>query len=373
MKKYLLIILCLLLIFTTGCGKPRTQQQNKVNEITITDMSGRKVTLKHPVHTYALSTIDLIDFVIPLKGKGAFDDLVGVGDSGGKKAYDKMYDSMFPGMKERVKIISAHNAPFDVEAILQQKPDVLIVNSAMQGHTHALAIEDKLNAAGIPLVLVNIPDGSGKSVQQTLALFGQIFGRQEKANEVIAFIDKQFSDLQSHLPNKNTDKPLVYYEMAGSLENYGPSSFGGSSGWGSLIQLAGGENLADKAIGGKKMGRSVVLDPEFIIENNPNYIILSGCNALGLGSTIGVTHQAVFSLLQRSGWDRLDAVRKHHVFEYQHEFQRSIMLFYPVLSMAKTFYPEQFKNIDPEERLAEFYKRFMLIKSTDGLWKIQAK
>lgn len=145
-------------IIFAGCGNLLQPVSPKKDvSITITDATGRNVTLPKTVKTYAISTFDLINFIIPLKGEAAFEMLVGVGDSGGKWSYDKVYEAKFPQWKDRWTVISPHNAPFDLETILAKKPDVLIVNSAMQAHLHALDIEPQLTKAGIALVLVDVP------------------------------------------------------------------------------------------------------------------------------------------------------------------------------------------------------------------------
>lgn len=377
MKKiYTLLCLALLCIFVlTGCTS-ETASEDKAEQktVTVTDAAGRSVTLKQPIRSYAISTFDLIDFIVPLKGEEAFAMLKGVGDSGGKKSYDKVYEPRFPQYKDQWKIISPHNAPFDVEAILTAKPDVLIVNSAMQGHMHAMDIEPRLTEAGIALLLVDVPGTSPQSAQDLYRLLGEVFGEPEKASEVASFLDQQYADLQAGLAKVSGPKPLVYYEKSGSAEIFGPSSRSNVSGWGTLITRAGGENLADRAGAGKPVNGppgSVSLDPEYILTSDPDFIFLSGTSPMGLGAPPEESIKDRFSIVNRPGWDRLKAVKNKNVYEYQHELARTTCVFYPTLSFAKLFYPEAFANIDPEARLAEFYDRFMLIKSSDGLWKMR--
>lgn len=175
-------------IIFAGCGNLLQPVSPKKDvSITITDATGRNVTLPKTVKSYAISTFDLINFIIPLKGEAAFEMLVGVGDSGGKWSYDKVYEAKFPQWKDRWTVISPHNAPFDLETILAKKPDVLIVNSAMQAHLHALDIEPQLTKAGIALVLVDVPKITDRSAQETYTLLGKLFNEEEKAAEVNAF------------------------------------------------------------------------------------------------------------------------------------------------------------------------------------------
>ena len=116
---------------------------------------------------------------------------------------------------------------------------------------------------------------------------------------------------------------------------------------------------------------SVSLDPEDILTADPDFISLSGTSPMGLGAAPEESIKDRFSIVSRPGWDRLTAVRNKNVYEYQHELARTTCVFYPALSFAKLFYPEAFSDIDPEARLAEFYDRFLLIKSSDGLWKMR--
>lgn len=374
MKKISLLCICmLLLLFVAGCGKEESKTTATEKAIKITDMTGREVTLKGPVKTYALSTIDLVNYIIPLKGEKTFEMLVGVGDSGGKSSYDRVYGEKFPQWKDNWTVISPHNSPFDVERILAKKPDVLIVNSAMQAHLHAKDIEKRLKDVGIEIILIDVPKETDKSAQEVYKLMGQIFKEEEKAAEVIAFLDKQFKNVKEGLNKVKGPKPLVYYEKSGSSEVWGPSSLSKSSGWGALISYAGGENLADQAAKGKEVRGGIALDPEFILTKNPDFIILSGASEMGMGIDMTKEDPRRFDVVKRAGWSSLKAVEQRNVVEFQHELNRTPFLFYPALSMAKMFYPEAFKDINPEARLEEFYKKFMIIEVNEGLWKVTLK
>lgn len=107
---------------------------------------------------------------------------------------------------------------------------MLIVNSAMQAHIHALEIESRLQEAGIALVLIDVPRMADKSVPEALYLFGQIFGEPGKAREVADFINGQFADIHVRLSRSKQPKPVVYYEKSGTAETFGLSSLSNSSG-----------------------------------------------------------------------------------------------------------------------------------------------
>jgi len=339
--------------------------------IVVTDVKGREVSIDLPVSTYALSTMDVIDYVIPLLGEDAFNKLVASGQDGGGgiQKYSRLYTSIVGPYMEHFGQISEHNAPFDLEMILAMDPDVLIVNSAMGAHRYALEIEPQLTEAGIPIVLVDIPGKSiTTSVQDTLKLLGQIFQTEERAAEVSDFIDEQYELIASKNLDEKTDKPTVYYEKGGYAEVYG-SSTSSASGWGTLIAVAGGDNIADPILLGtaSAKGGSNTVDPEYVIEADPEFVVMSGGG--WMDNHKNATHEpASFDIVNRTGWSELRAVKDNNVYALGHAMSRSIYSFYACLKMASWFYPEEFADVDTDAVIDEFFNRFMLTDSDITVW-----
>lgn len=341
--------------------------------INLKDAKGREVTLDLPVSTYAISTMDLIDYIIPMLGKDAFHKLVGSGQSGSHslQTYARLYTPIVGNYTEHVGQISDHNAPFDLEIILAMDPDVLIVNSAMGAHRYALEVEPQLTAAGIPIVLVNVPGKSfTTSAQSTLRLLGRIFEKERRAEEVASFLDEQFALIASRNLVDRADKPTVYYEKSGYSEVFGSTSTS-KSGWGTVIAAAGGGNIADPLLLDSAAGKgsSNTLDPEYVIKSDPDYIILSGS---GLGWMDNIPSATLsppsFDIVNRTGWSTLRAVKNNNVYELAHAASRSIYGFHACLKLATVFYPEEFKGVDPDAVMAEFFDRFMLVDSDVTVW-----
>ena len=342
--------------------------------INLTDAKGREVTVGLPISTYAISTMDVIDYIIPLLGEEAFHKLVGSGQDGGGglQTYARLYTPIVGNYMAHTGQISDHNAPFDLEMILAMDPDVLIVNSAMSAHNYALEIERILTAAGIPIVLVDVPGRSfTTSAQSTLKLLGQIFQKEERAAEVISFLDEQFAFLGSKGFAERTDKPTVYYEKSGYSEIFGSTSTS-ASGWGTVISAAGGDNIADPLLLDSSTGRggSHTLDPEYIIQSDPDYIILSGSGAGWMDNIPGSKPSApAFDIINRVGWNALQAVQNNNVYELAHATSRSIFGVFASLKLATVFYPDEFRDLDPAAVIAEFFERFMLVDSdVTGWW-----
>jgi iron complex transport system substrate-binding protein len=348
---------------TTPSEEPVEETESEVSEsITITDAKGRNVEIELPISTYAISTMDVIDYIIPLKGKEAFDMLVGSGQDGGHglQKYEKVYSPVVGDYLEHVGQISDHNAPFDLEMILSKNPDVLIVNSE---------IEEKLSEAGIKIVLIDVPgEELDKSAQSTMDLLGKIFQEEEKASKVISFIDDQYNLIASKNLDERENKPTVYYEKSGRSEVYGTTATS-VSGWGMPIYIAGGDNIADPLLleGASAKSGGNKLDPEYVIESDPDYIIVSGINDGWLDAAEG-KKKSEFDIINRTGWKDLKAVKNGNLYEFAHSTSRSIFAFYPCLKMAKIFYPEEFSDLDPEKILDEFFDKFMILDSDISTW-----
>lgn len=346
------------------------------DSVTIKDAKGREVVLDLPISSYGISTMDVIDYIIPLKGEDAFHMLVGSGQDGGHglNKYAELYIPVVGNYMTHVGQISDHNAPFDLEMILSMQPDVLIINSAMGAHRYALEVEDTLAEAGIKIVLVDAPGKKlESSVQQTMGILGKIFQEEERAAEVSKFIDEQYKIIQSKNLATREDKPTVYYEKSGYSEVFGSTSTS-KSGWGLVVDIAGGDNIADPLLleSAASGGGGNTVDPEYVLDSDPDYIILSGIND-GWLDILKETKDIKYDIVNRNGWNNLKAIKNKNLYEFAHSTSRSIYGFYPSLKMAKIFYPEEFVDLNPEANLDEFFDRFMLLDSSISTWSNSLK
>lgn len=339
--------------------------------VTLKDIKDREVVLDLPISSYAISTMDVIDYIVPLKGEDAFHMLVGSGQDGGHgfNKYAELYVPIVGNYMKHTGQISDHNAPFDLEMILSMQPDVIIVNSAMGAHKYALEVENQLSEVGIKIVLVDVPGKNLEtSVQQTMNILGQIFQEEEKAAEVSAFIDEQYGLIKSKNLATREDKPTVYYEKSGYSDVFGSTSTS-KGGWGLVVNAAGGYNIADPLLleSAAAKGAGNTIDPEYVLDLDPDYIILSGIND-GWLDCLTETKETKYDIVNRNGWNNLKAIKNRNLYEFAHSTSRSIFAFYPSLKMAKIFYPEEFVDLDPEARLDEFFDKFMLLDSNISTW-----
>ncbi len=201
-----------------------------------------------------------------------------------------------------------------------------------------------------------------------MKILGKIFQEEEKANEASAFIDDQFKLIASKILNKKENIPTVYYEKSGYSQVF-DSTATSKSGWGLPVKVAGGKNIADEVLLNiaASGGASNTLDPKYVLEKNPEFVILSGVND-GWLDILREKKEPSFDILNRNRWSNLQAVKNGNVYEFAHSTSRSIYAFYPTLKMAKLFYPEEFTNLDLEAVLQELFDRYMLLDTDIITW-----
>ena len=124
----------------------------------------------------------------------------------------------------------------------------------------------------------------------------------------------------------DNERPKVYYELWPSpITSVGPGTFVDS-----IIQLAGGENIAGDA---KKAYQEY--SQEMIIDKNPDIIIFSHH---------GSSKQSAEDILQRPGWQDIKAIKNGKVFYIEENLvQRATPRLVDGLEqLAKIIHPELF-------------------------------
>ena len=120
-------------------------------------------------------------------------------------------------------------------------------------------------------------------------------------------------------------------------------------------------------------GGNNTIDPEYILQADPDFIILSGSGAGWMDNFPGSTPSVPkFDILNRTGWSELQAVKNNNVYEIAHATSRSVFSFHAALKLASIFYPEDFSDIDADKIMDEFFDRFMLVDSDVTEWLYRA-
>lgn len=361
-------VLVIFMAFTVpGCvTKGVTGDQAKT--ITVTDMEGRSVTVKAPVERIVLMESSKTHELAAIDGAGIVDKIVGWDNDFKDNAGDGYvkFVEKYPELADIPNVGSLDDNTFSVEKVIALNPDVVIMHNwefmwSGDATKEALA---KLEQAGIPVVFVDFYMDPMVNSTKSMLLLGQILGKEQRAKEIVDFYDQHVNTVYSRLAKNVGPKPGVYIETGYN----GPETYGiteGDVGWGSIVKKAGGDNIAETLLG----NTSKAISPEFLVNQSPDIIILTGRNwstpgsiRMGYTSTAADTKSTMDAYVARPGWNTINAFKNRNVYGIYHGYCFSIYNFVALEAFAKWFYPEEFKDIDPNATIREYHEKFMPIE-----------
>jgi len=293
MKKGLILLLSVLvLIFVAGCGRTSTpqgidspeptgavgdtNQQNDTSEsretavypMEITDFRGNIVKIdKEPQKVISLSP-NITEIIYAL-GKG--DKLVG------RTAFCD-----YPEEAKRTAVVGDF-IEWNFETILSLEPDVVFASSLNTEEN-----EKKLMELGVKTVFLTQVE-SFESTYETIELVGKVLNASDRADDIINEMKETVSEVQKAAEGK--EKPTVYYVVG--YGEYGDYTATGETFISSMIEMAGGDNIAADITGW-------VYSLEKLIEKDPDIIVCP--------------EYAKEAFLQSNGYKELTAVKEGRIY-----------------------------------------------------------
>jgi len=235
----------------------------------VTDQVGNTVTIPDTISRAVVLEHHALDVVVQL---GAQDQMVGVMRDW-QKQLGKGFARLAPGLEKLSEPGDLKNV--NIEELLSLKPDVVIV-------THYAPDEmlQQIRDAGIPVIQVAFfaaEPGEAKKLNPVLAdekksywdglvdainLLGQVFGKQDKAQELVAFMTRQRAIIDERTANLPEAGRTTLYMANPELATYGSGKYTGV-----VMELAGGLNVARELQGYGKVTMEQVLawNPDVII------------------------------------------------------------------------------------------------------------
>jgi len=181
----------------------------------------------------------------------------------------------------------------NAEAIAAYRPDLVIISNDING------ITAKLKALSIPVL--DLPAAANVSgVYAEITQLGEATGHEAQARGEDAALKADIGRIVASEPKHS--RPLTYFYELGTNPYYSVTD---STFIGSVLALLGMTSIADTASGAAAAGGYPELSPEFILNSNPDYILLSDT-----GNNGGEDAAMVYA---RPGWSALTAVKDKHV------------------------------------------------------------
>jgi len=369
-KVILIGILIAALVVTSGCANKSTSSDNgsspsetsgvsdvdkaaESGSMTLTDGFGREVTIPESVERVVCSGAGCLRYLVYLQAQ---DDVVGV-DSLEKEesAFEgRPYALANPQLKD-YPLIGEFRGKDDPEKIISISPQVILKTgtSGQSAATNGADADTLQNKTGIPVVM--FPYGSLKNEEQkaeiysSLRIMGQVVGKQERAEEVINYINATMQDLENRTADIPESKRKTAYiggvSMAGahgiiSTEPAYPPFL-----WVNANNVAAGMG-ADHADIAK----------EALVDWDPEYIFID------IGTLQVGNEGAIGELKNDTSLSGLSAVKNKKVYgviPYNYYSTNYESVLANAYFVGKVLYPDRFEDIDPEAKADEIYTFFV--------------
>ena len=372
------VFLLIVSMLIAACGGPSetkkdTAQNNK--PIEITDVTGRTVTLKKPAERVVLQWSGSggpFFTISALMGKDTPKVIAGMDTSLQDYRADmwKYFTTEMPELAKIPVVGTIGDKTFNVEQVISLNPDVIFIPVDLKDQYESDA-KAKMDAAGIQTIYIDYHAEKLESHQKSIEAIGKALGKEERAAEINKFYTERVTRVLDRVSKINKPKPTVYLEVGmNGPEEFG-NSFSSNYSWGALATMAGADVITKDVI-----KKTSPINPEFILEKNPDIIMIMGSYwpkkptsmRLGFEATEASSQELLKAFtIERQGWSELKAVENKQVYSAHHGLPREVFDAAVFEYLAKTFYPEEFEDVDPEATLKEFYDKFLPF-SYSGIW-----
>ena len=372
------VFLLIVSMLIAACGGPSetkkdTAQNNK--PIEITDVTGRTVTLKKPAERVVLQWSGAggpFFTISALMGKDTPKVIAGMDTSLQDYRADmwKHFTTEMPELAKIPVVGTVGDKTFNAEQVVALNPDVIFIPVDLKDQYESDA-KAKMDAAGIQTIYIDYHAEKLESHQKSIEAIGKALGKEERAAEINKFYTERVTRVLDRVSKINKPKPTVYLEVGmNGPEEFG-NSFSSNYSWGALATMAGADVITKDVI-----KKTSPINPEFILEKNPDIIMIMGSYwpkkptsmRLGFEATEASSKELLKAFtIERQGWSELKAVENKQVYSAHHGLPREVFDAAVFEYLAKTFYPEEFADVDPEATLKEFYDKFLPF-SYSGIW-----
>lgn len=286
------------------------------------------------------------------------------------------YQKAFPAIDKVPMVGGKTPDSISAEQVLSVRPDLVIMSAFIaegRGKGDGAQALKMMEAAGIPVVVVDFFLDPMKNTEPSVALLGKVLGRETQASEFLSFYRERMQAVAQGAPAPGEPRRNVFIHVfAGSTtccHSPGTGTFHG------FIELAGGRNIA----AGILNSPTGLLSQEFVLSQQPDVYIVTGIPGaeraggvpIGTGITAERASTALRDVVARSGLQSLNAVSAGNVHGIWHTFNDTPLHVVMVEALARWTNPERFGSLDPQATINEINKRFLAVPMV-GTYAIEA-
>ena len=258
--------------------EPAEEPETAEPAVTLTDMTGREITLDEPATRIVALTPSDCEILYAI---GAGDLLVGRG---------KYCD--YPAEVLDIPAVES-GSDANIEQIVELQPQVLIMSTMSQTDEQV----QQLEAAGIHVVVSDAQDIDG--VYTAINMIGELVGKQDEAASVVESMQKTFDEIKA---NAGDGTKTIYFEVS-PLE-YGLWTAGTGTFMDEIANMMGLKNCFADVEGW------AAISEEQVLERNPDYIL-----TISMYYGEGPTPEE--EIASRAGWENVTAVKNGKILNLQ--------------------------------------------------------
>ncbi len=320
-------------------GKPLGSGKAAPESKIIEDALGRQVEIPALVERVVCLNVGALRYTCYMQAQ---DRVIAVEDCEKEQVLSRPYNYVNFDYFKDLPVIGTNGNHY-TEELIAVNPDVIIMSNYDSNDAQKLQ-----DISGIPVVLVPGSDAlMDQDAYETLRIMGEVYGNEERAQELIQYMDQIKKDLNTRTADvPEEEKPSVY---VGGVSFKGFHGFEGTEAGYGPLQVINARNLADET--GQTAAFSI--DLEQVMAWDPDVIFVD-FNGMPLIREDYAKHADFYKQLR--------AVKEERVYS-QISFRSNAANLETALAdayyAAVILYPEQFSDVDPEAKATEIFKMFL--------------
>ena len=319
-----------------GCG---AKEVNAPEGRVITDGAGRQVEVPQTVESIVCVGVGALRYTCYM---GAADLVAGVEEHEATKGIDRLYNYVNHEKFKDLPITGTNGVPY-AEEIIAVAPQVIVMSKSAN-----VDADDLQTQTGTPVVVI---PGSDKALDanayETIHILGELYGMEDRANELTAYLKAVQEDLDSRTGNiPDSDKPSVY--VAG-VSFRGLHGFEGTEAGYGPFELIHANNLADTT------GQSGAfdIDLEQVLSWDPDIIFLdfNGMDLINEDYAKNPDYYHALTAVQER--------KVHSQISFRSYASNLDTALADAYYAACILYPQQFADVDPVAKAGEIFETLL--------------
>jgi iron complex transport system substrate-binding protein len=339
--------------------------------ITITDVTGRHVTLPRPAQRILLAEGRQI-IALALIHPDPVSVLAGwLGDfrKNDSETY-ALYRQKFPVIDQLPVLGIGSDGTFSVEQAIALHPDVAVLGVSFAPGGRGSDVARQLEAAGIPVVFTDFFIDPFRNTLPSMRVLGRVVGRDRQAEDFVAFYESHMKRIADRLAQAPFRRPSILVESHAGVTDCCYAS--GAGNVGRFIAFAGGDSISALVSAGPTahLGLEYVIskDPEIYVGTGGAHLKASGGLVIGPGFDAETIRARLEAVVARPGFSELRAVRDGRVHGLAHGIMSTPLNLLATEALARWINPKLMTDIDPDATAAEINARFAAVPLRGIYW-----